>query len=367
MSHAWSTETEQQFMAIDRRDFLTTAAGGCVAAAAGGMAAACMKQPGKTTVTNEIQFVLTGLGMLGLSTSRKRAVAALVDPTKAALNIPHACLLIVNLDDYVFPQDYGTQGNGPERGASGEPYFDPQIIRVGRTILGVWGLAGCNLWVGEAQSTFDAPDSKASFDFPNTGKDVTKPHKPEDSDWSGIEWFVDAVDVAKAASAQPKIDDSVVTTHVSFTRGGAQGLQPVTDCERRRTYSLADQNNPERNYAAEIAINYPITGDTVDLRIQEPNGQPVGRIIRVRNKGLVSIANSPIATGKHEMTHFEAYSRLLGLSSNVTVKIFNHEYCQTNLDRMKYSARVLKEHPMGDDTAENPPDAGCLMLVFREA
>src|SRR5262249_749738 len=153
----------------------------------------------------------------------------------ACVHEPHAALLMIPIDSYVFPEDF--DANGGQVKLLYEKYQAPQIVRVGNQTLGVWGLSGCKVWLKDAGMMFGA-DSAANLEFPgDKAADVKKQPAENDAGWAGLEWMAKAADLAKVTGDDPSsiaVDPMLVDAEVSVTRGRGAALMPVTCAERSR-------------------------------------------------------------------------------------------------------------------------------------
>ncbi len=108
----------------------------------------------------------------------------------------------------------------------GLPLHAPQVLRVGSSNYGMWGLPGRVIWVRSAHEQFYGPDTAPAFTFPsNVGK------------WKGLDQFLNMKEVVPATAgmvpaAVPTFLPERVKTRIRLTRGAAAGEVPVTRCER---------------------------------------------------------------------------------------------------------------------------------------
>jgi len=373
-------------MSIGRRDFIRTGVAGSAALVAAGVSGACRTPPQPQTrggtggtrlssTARSLTINFTGLIVGEFGKTTKTLQIALVDAAKAGVMEPHASLLIVDLADYVFPESFGTPGNGPDVRLPLMKYQPPQIVRLGSQTLGMWGLAGCKLWLRDNQTTFDASDANASLEFPElTGTNVTRQPETTEAAWAGLQWLAKVNDLAAATGDDPSsiaIDPTVIAAQISITRGSGSAIMPYTACERSRRYRFEGQRDSDnRYYASEFKIDVQPAGDTTDIAIFAPAMlQGTAGVIRVKTPqgkaAAVSIANSPI--GRSAETHFTAYSRVYKLRKSQDLEAIEGA-CNPALTPAAgaaggANAQAAQPANAAAQGAPNPPDKGCLVIV----
>jgi hypothetical protein len=405
-------------MKADRRQFcgalvagmaLAAGAGGC----GGGQNPPPKEDPGgkaggggaAVTSTRELIFSFTGLLAAEVEESeRKELTVSLLDPAQVMITDEHTPQLLVRLADYVWPYQFGTEGNGPKLVAPRMHHRPPQIIRIGGETYGMWGLQRTMLWMGEAkQKALDAvPKEKTSFAFKKLGADVTQ--KPaNEAGWAGREWFVTRKDVCEAYERvynekcpdPERVKYPEATSQFQLSSGAGAGLAPITDCERGRNCRLGDikETTLLRKFGAEFQVVYGASADTTDICLSPINmntgkpAAPYGLVIRLRTKpgvpAPVSVVNSPVSHNSSD--HFPAYSALLKLDKPVCLFVYEDKACAPSVKPdASYSAYVAEEHEMQlkalkhqkgsydmdackaqTKGAPNPPDGGCVPLFIE--
>jgi hypothetical protein len=236
----------------------------------------------------------------------------LVDGKKAKLKDPHAPFLMMPLSAYLPPDILTAE----------DAYQPPNIIRLGPQAMAIWSLIGANVWVYDAHTTFEGPDSE--------GKVLTYEDSPigcdpdplcEDKGWASLRWFprlshMLSAEQAEIASLKLECRDKMVTSYVRLTRGHAAGRAPSTDCERKRKYFLDGLPSSARTYATQMHVVYPHDKPVLRLAIAPKkfcNDEAFVKIVHVRmtDKTLVpiTIVNTPQTHVDHR--HYKAFYELV--------------------------------------------------------